>query len=67
MQKFIFQPNSDKSGKFIYTTVAELIDKPSAGLKIILNMSYTDQFGCFNKTLLSECEEENDSFHSNNL
>ena len=26
----------------MYTIIAELIDKPSAGLKIILNVNYTD-------------------------
>ena len=36
-----------------YTTIAQLIYKPSTGLKITLNVSYTDQFGCFNLTLWS--------------
>ena len=53
VRKFIFQSHSDKSGKQIYKTIPELIDKPSVGLKIILNVSYTDQFGCFNQTLCS--------------
>ena len=34
--------HSDKSEKQIDTTIAELIDKPSAGIKTILNVRYTD-------------------------